>query len=286
MKRRLFAIFLVTAAAQAAELRVVGSDLLGLDFSKELYAFAGRADLRLALALDGSRPGLDELKAGRADLGLLVFAPGEEAGAVAFERRTIAYHRVVILVPAAAPLEQLTLDQLGGIFGVGGPHDLSRWGELGPGPAWAASPITPRAPTAGAGLVAEYFRHAVLRDRAFKTNVVRYDQASELAAIFDGESRAIAFAAGLPSGATTAKLVALAARSGEPAFLPTLENVHSGDYPLGLPLALVFRRESAKVLLPLLRFLVSDEAAPLFERAELAPLPPAIRRQQRLALEK
>jgi hypothetical protein len=121
----------VLFTARAADLRVVGTDLLGVEFSKALHTAAGRAGLTLALALDGSRPGLEEFKANRANLGLVVFAPGEEAGAAAFERVPLAYHRVVILVPVVSPLEQLTLAQLDGIFGAGGPLNLVRWGELG-----------------------------------------------------------------------------------------------------------------------------------------------------------
>ena len=276
----------IVVGARAADLRVVGTDLLGVEFSKALYAFAVGADLRLALALDGSRPGLDELKAGRADLGLFVFAPGEEAGAEGFERRTVAYHRVVVLAPSALPLDQLTLDQIDGIFGAGAPLRLSVWGDLGLGGAWAVSHIQPHVPAVGTGLAPEFFRHAVLHDRALKTGVVRYDRPADLASVLDGDSRAIAIAPVSPGSNVGAKLLAVAVRAGGPAFLPTLENLHSGDYPLRLPVAVFFRRGLSPSLLPLLRFLFSDEVAPHFERAELAPLPPAARRQQLLALEK
>ena len=271
----------------AADLRVVGTDLLGVEFSKALYAFAGGADIQLALAFDGSRPGLEELKAGRANLGLIVFAPGEEAGATMFERLPLAYHRAVILVPANCPLDQLTLEQLDGVFGVGGPLVLTRWGQLGVvDPAWSSSEIAPHAPAVGTGLIVEYFRHAALGHRAIRADVRRYDAPAELSPRLIGESRAIALAAAAPGGANRPKLVAISLRAGEPAFLPTQENVHSGDYPLRLPLSLVFRRESAAALRPLLRFLLSDSAVVLFERASLAPLPESARRQQVLALEK
>ena len=273
----------VAAAAAAADVRVVGTDLLGLEFSKALYAFAGRAGVSVALAFDGSRPGLDELKAGGAQAGLLVFAPGEEAGAAGFERVPLAYHRALVIVPAALPLEQLTFAQLDGIFGAGG---LTRWGQLGLDGEWTNSIIAPQVPAVGAGLAAEIFRHGALRDRAFKLNVGRFDSPDELALRLSGDSRVVAVVAAPPPAAFNARIVAVAAQTGEPAFLPTLENVHSGDYPLRLPLWLVFRREQTAAVLPLLRFLLSDEAVPLFERAQLAPLPSGARRQQVLAAEK
>jgi phosphate transport system substrate-binding protein len=277
---------LAISVRAAAPVRVVGSDLLGVEFSKALHAFAARADLPLLLAFDGSRPGLDELKAGRADVGLLVFAPGEEVATVAFERRPIAYHRVVVLVPSALPLERLTLDQLERIFGEGGAGSFKTWGELGVSGDWAASAIMPCAPAVGTGLAPEFFRHLVLRDAAFKPGLTRFERPTELAEAFAGESRAIAIVPAQPAGLAGVRLLAVAARGGGPAFLPTLENIHTGDYPLRLPLTLVYRREASKALAPLLHFLFGDEAARLFEAAALAPLPAAIRRQQWPDLEK
>ena len=276
----------VLFTARAADLRVVGTDLLGVEFSKALHAAAGRAGLTLALALDGSLPGREEFKADRADLGIFVFAPGEEAGAAAFERVPLAYHRVVVLVPVVSPLEQLTLAQLDGIFGAGGPLNLVRWGELGLTGTWANGVIAPQVPAVGVGLAADFFRHTVLHDRAFKATVARFDTSADLMARLAGDSRIIALAPAPPRGMPSARVVALAARAGDPAFLPTPENLHSGDYPLRLPLWLVFRREWTPTLRPLLRFLFSDEAASLFDGAGLAPLPSAARRQQLLALEK
>lgn len=277
---------LLPVATARADVRVVGTDLLGVDFSKALYAFAGQHELTVALAFDGSRPGLDQLKAGRADLALLVFAPGEESSAAGFDSVALAYHRVVVLVPAASPLERVTLEQLGGIFGVGGPVGVSRWDELGLGGDWAGSTIAPQVPAVGHGIAAEYFRHAVLHDREFRSIVNRYDAPADLVLRLAGNSRAIALAPTPPAGAAGLKIVAVAIRANEPAFLPTSENLHSGDYPLRLPLNLVFRRASARPLLPLLRFLFGDEAAPLLVGADLVPLPSAARRQQVLAFEK
>jgi ABC-type phosphate transport system substrate-binding protein len=278
--------WLSAVAVFPAELRVVGTDLLGVEFSKALYDYAGRHDLVLALALDGSRPGLDQLKAGRADLALLVLPPDEEDAAAAFEAATLAYHRVVVLVPPASPVAQVSLDQLAGIFGVGGPVSYSRWGELGLAGAWSGVAIAPMAPEAGVGIAAEYFRHVVLRGRDFKSNVDRFDSPVDLALRLAGESRAMALASAPPSKAGVARIVPVTMRADKPSFLPTPENLRSGDYPLRLPLRVFFRRESAAALRPLWRFLLSDELAPLLERAGVVPLPAAARQQQMLALER
>ena len=105
--------------AAGAELRVVGTDLLGVEFSKALYEHTGRHEIALTLAFDGSRPGLDQLRAGRADLALFELPLDEGAALVGCEPALLAFHRVVVLVPPAAPLAQVSVQQLDGVFGAG-----------------------------------------------------------------------------------------------------------------------------------------------------------------------
>src|SRR5688500_7959603 len=74
-----------TSSAASSEVRVVGSDLLGVEFSKALCEFAGNEGVRLAVALDGSRPGAIELRSQRANVALLSLPASEEFSDPAFE---------------------------------------------------------------------------------------------------------------------------------------------------------------------------------------------------------
>ena len=71
-----FAALGLLAVVLRADLRVTGSDLLGLEFTRAFYEFSGRNGLKLALALDGSRPGWAELKAAVRTTALRLFDPG------------------------------------------------------------------------------------------------------------------------------------------------------------------------------------------------------------------
>lgn len=276
---------LLLAAHAWGEVRVTGTDLLGVEFSKALYEFAAGRELRLVLALDGSRPGLAELRAGRADLALLVVPPGEELPR-GFEALPLAYQRVVVLVPTTMPLASVTLGQLESIFCGARRAGFTRWGELGLTGDWVHRVIEAHAPAVGTGLAVELFRQVAMRGDELNSSVRRYRALDELRARFAGDSRGIAVAPGPLLSAPGLKMVPVAAREREPAFLSSPENLHSGDYPLSLPLWLVFRRESAPALRDLVRFLWSDEAVPHLERAQVVPLPPAARRRQLLALER
>jgi phosphate transport system substrate-binding protein len=277
--------WVIAATAGAAEVRIVGTDLLGPEAARALYEFSGRTGLPLALTLDGSRPGLDQLKAGRADLALLVVAPGEKVTVAGFQSVTLAYHGVFLLVPAVVPLELVTLDQLRDIFGESGAANLNRWGDLGLRGDLAASAIVPHLPAVGQGIATEFFRQITLGNRPFRSTVMRYTTLGELTARLAGDRRALALSPRRPPEASDLRIVPVAVRRGEPAFSPTAENLHSGDYPLGLPLRIVFRRESVPALRPLLSFLFSDEFAAKLDVAGVVPLAPAARRQQAREME-
>jgi phosphate transport system substrate-binding protein len=263
-----------------AALRVAGSDLLGLDFSKAVYDFAARSGARVALAFDGSRPGAEALRLGRADLGLLVLPAEEFEPLAAFRRLPLAYQRVLVLVPGACPLEQVSIEQLARIFGADSGSGTVRWGDLGVQGGWGTSAVSAMAPEAGAGLALELFRHAVLGGRGLKPNLQRYRTAAELSAEFGRDSTVMALASELPADLAGAKVVPIVVASGQPALFPTPENLHAGRYPLRLSLQVVYPADKAAALGPLLRFLFSEEAALVLARAGLAALPVGARADQ------
>ena len=277
---------MVLSLRGAPELRVVGSDLLGTEWSRTLLIAASRVEVPLTVAFDGSRPGLGELRAGRAQLALVSLPAADEAGLAEFISLPLAWHRVVVLVPVSAPLNQLTLSQLAGIFGREARDDFQRWGELGVAGAWQSSPIRSHAPVAGSGLVLEIFRSLVLGAGALKSQVEFYRAPEDLVRQLAGESRVMALAGALPPGAVQARVLAVAVHEGEPAFAPTAENLDSGDYPLRLPLRVVFSKENLLRVAPVVRILMSDESAVQLERAGLAALPSNARHRELRAFEK
>jgi len=282
----ILALLATVHLSRGAELRIVGSDLLGLDFSKTLYGFAVRDGVSLAVALDGSRPGFDELKAGRADLALLTLPPGDEPDPATFESLALAWHRVVVIVPAGAPLERVTFEQLRGIFGADAPASFNRWSELGLTGEWAEQLITPLAPANGLGLSGEIVRHSALRGGAYRSQTLRYSSAADLGQRLAGDTRAITLAAALPVGLSSHRILPVTVQARDPGFLPTPENLQSGEYPLSLSLRIVFRRDGPAKLVPLIYFLLGDEVARAIQRTEIVPATPSLRRQQLLMLGK
>jgi len=284
----LFALALAgSVSAAAAEIRVVGCDLLGPDFAAALRAHAQRCEVDLTLALEGSHGGRARFEAGAADLALLVLRPEEMPPAPPHRGVPLGYFTTIVLVPAASPLTEISLGELAGIFGADTPADHSRWGDLGLGGEWTARAIGPQALAPEAGLSSALFRHHALGGGVFKTVVDRPESTAALMRKLAADPGGIALAGAAPRpDEGGANVLRVSRGDADVAFGPTPENVHAGDYPLRLTLWLAVRREFADAGgLDLVRFLLGDESARQLERAQVLPLTRPVREQLRFETE-
>lgn len=269
-----------------ADVRVVGSDLLGVDFAEAIADFARRNEQAVTLDLGGSREGLERLNQGRAELGLLVFAPGETLPSTPYSVMPLAYHVAVAVAPASLPLNQVSFPQLAAIYGEEAQTSARRWADIGVSAApWAQRPVQACLPAASSSLTTDLFRHTVLPSPQLRPTVVLTETVQAALDRARGEEGGITIVPA-PTLASAGLKVLLVAKDREAvAFAPTPENVYRGDYPLRLPVYLVFRKASLRDLQPLLRFLLSEDAIPVLERARLMPLPINARNQQIFDLE-
>lgn len=280
-----FLVFSLLVTFVRADVRIVGSDLLGAKFTEGVTAYSKRNDLGVQFNLEGSRAGLERLTAGRADLGLMVFGPGEKPPGEPFVAVTVAYHTVAVVVPASVPVTQITFSQLNAIYADDAQSGVRRWNDLGVTGEWAHRNILPNIPGAGGGITFDLFRHTVLRAPALKPTVAVQTGLAETLTRIRGEEGGMAIMPFLPANQPRLKTLLVARGAQDVAFGPTPENIHSGDYPIRLAVQMVFRKEDAKRLQPVLRYLLSEEAVPVWESVYLVPLPIQARNQQIFDLE-
>ena len=290
---RLFAALLglllpiAVARAAAPTFTVAGSDLLGPEFSAGVSAFAKRADLAVALRLTGSRAGLEALQSGRADLALLMFAADERPPAAPYVARPVAFCTAVVVVSAGLPLEQVTFEQLRAIYAAAEPAPPKFWFNLSlsSGEEWGRRPVVPVICGPGGGLSFDLFRYQVLAAPAIRATVTVADDPATVLRQLTTLEGGIAVLPLPPTGRRDLKALAVARGTREVAFPPIPENIYSGDYPLRLPVQVVFRADAVKRLLPLLRFLYGADAVPLWQGANLMPLPATAREGQVIEFE-
>jgi phosphate transport system substrate-binding protein len=268
-----------------AQIRVVGSDLLGRRLAADLRKFAQKNGLVLTVDFTGSVQGWAALRAGRADVALLSFAPGEPLPAPPFCAIPAASYTAVLLVPATLPLSQVSYPQLAGVFGNAEGAAGKHWSDLGVTGEIADRSMRPRRLADQTGLAGELFRHEVLGDRPFRPGLATDPTAAQLAAHVLAEEGGIALAPLPLAGQPGVKALAVSRAAGGAAYAPTEVNVQRGDYPLRWPVYLVFRRAEAKTLYPILRHLLGDAVAADCRLAGLMPAPAAVREEAVFGLE-
>lgn len=273
------------AADGLAELRIVGSDLLGEEVANALRELGRRHETTVTVELTGSRAASTELAGGRAEIGLVLLPSDAPPSSDTCLWRPLAYAATFVVVPRDLPLAQISLAELTGIFGAEAPASLSRWGELGLTGEWSARAITPHALQARMGWSTGLFRERALQGAGLRSAVQLEDSPAALARKLVAEAGGIALTGTLPDETSPVKVLSVSAGSQSAAAAPTAANLHAGDYPLRVPLWLVIRREIVPAQLALLRELCGEDFAAALARGALVPAPAAVRRRLALELE-
>lgn len=277
-----FSATLLAASLFAAdEIRISGSDLLDGALRADLAAFGKQSDLTLSFDLHGSRLGMEALKQGRADLALLVFGAQDPKPGPELSDAVIGYLTSVVVVPADLSLTQISYPQLAGVFGASELNTYRRWSEIGVLGEWAPRAISGMVLRRSAGLSLDLFRYNVLQKPDLKPTIAQLDSAEEAYGRLLGEEGGIAILPSAPPPGKKLKVLLLSkgAGAGDVAYPPTAENLHTGDYPLRLPVHVVFRKGEAGKLSRVIRHILADETAPALQAVGVVPLPVQARNQ-------
>ncbi len=266
-----------------SRVRIVGSDLLGEPFAKALETQATRDGVAVVLNLSGSRVGIEKLNTGEADLAFVVLAPDEKLPEGNWTAEPMAYRAALVAAPRRIGVSQLTLTALDGFFGMSGPAGYTQWGQAGvtgqPAPLTVHTHVL-----AGRAdeLSTEIFRHVALRGTRLKPAVQRHASLASLVEKMESEEGGLAILPAPPPEQVNWRLLAVARAEGEPAFGPTLENIHLGDYPLRWPVWVVYRADAGAQVRTMVRFVWSDAAAKaLSDGSDCQPLPASVRAEKR-----
>ncbi|MDP3091506.1 MAG: PstS family phosphate ABC transporter substrate-binding protein [Nitrospira sp.] len=190
----------------------------------------------------------------------------------------IAMDALAIYVHKDNPLPQLTLAQLDGIFGKErkrGHAPVVTWKQAGllEG-ALAQQPLRLYGRDKRSGTRA-VFKHLALLDGELNEEVIEQPGSASTVLAIAQDSLAIGYA-GVGFQMPSVRLVPIASKPGEPALLPSQDNVLSEVYPLSRPLYLYVKKslkeELDQVVSEFLSFINSWEGQEMVGRAGLYPL--------------
>ncbi len=238
-----------------------------------------RPEISVEVAGGGSGTGIASLIDGTADLANCSrrIEPEELAAAI---RKTgkqprewiVGRDALAVYVHPSNPLRRITLQQLAGMYGRGGP--FTQWGHLGvsiPGSRTGEIILISRQSNSG---TYHYFRHALLGDHGdFRQGTRDLNGSKEVVSLIETTPSAIGYS-GMGYAIPGVRSLAVARDHSLPAIAPSVESVISGEYPLSRPLYLYSLGEPAGAVREYLEWIKSAAGQRIVVAAGYVPATP------------
>lgn len=263
--------------ADGTTVRIVSSDLLEGALRIPLQDLAAERDIAIALAFPGSRLALQAIGEGDAEIAIVARTDAGMDTPEGFGRFDFGYQVSVVVVHRTNPLQEVTLRQVGSLFGGGEGIGVSEWGALGLQGPWKGRQIAVHAYIGPENIALELLRHTCLQDSRIKPTITYHRSDEGLRVGLEKNPSAVGVSSHVPDGDLRALLVS--ADEGSFAFDPSADNVYFGDYPMVLPFVLLFDRDGGSVVREVVRMLLSDSTARRLEEYRFTPVPRNFRQQ-------
>jgi ABC-type phosphate transport system substrate-binding protein len=264
----------VVAPASARQFRIAASDLLA-DFITEPLQISGEEhSIEFRVDNIGSLPALERLRSDEIDLAIIAVPNNTDLPREEFRVFPFAYDVAVIAVNQSNPINEISLASLGGIFGANEESNYTTWGDLGLS-GWGSRSIKT--------LAGQNDKSISLEGGQMKTTVASVKD-SELEGSLVSDAASIAILPRVPKSKEVKSLMISSEVDG-PAFSPTEDNVHYGDYPIRLAFYVVYKERDEARAQKALRVLLNDDLAAALRGNNLVALPDTVRRKLTMDLD-
>lgn len=285
--RRHAAVFLAVAlplALGADTVRLAGSDLAGPALGPVLERNPPAPGGEWQLDFAGTKPGLDALRAGTADIAVVLLEAIPTSLDPGIVYTPLAYRAPAIVVSEGNPIAGISLPALAAMLGEGETENFRRWSDLGLPGEWSARTISVHAASADDPLLLDYLRLRVLKSPRLKGSLATGAGRATLLTRLREDESAIGILPALPADMTGLKTVPVALNAGGIPFGPTPENVHAGDYPLRMILAVATSRDPGPGAAAGRRVLLSGSVAQALAGHGFVPVPEGVRSRLSVAV--
>lgn len=185
----------------------------------------------------------------------------------------VGYDALAIYVHPANPLDQITFDQLAGIYREDGA--LTRWTQLGQAVPGCKRDEIVRVSRQSSSGTYDFFRERVLSKRDFKLGSRDLNGSKEVVELVSTTPCAIGYS-GMGYATPRVKVLKVARRAGDPGVPPTVQATWDQTYPIARSLhmyALGVPRGPVKAYLD---WVLSPAGQRIIEESGYVPLPPAM----------
>ncbi|HUG10073.1 MAG TPA: hypothetical protein VMM36_03620 [Opitutaceae bacterium] len=272
----LLAVSLPVALA-ANTVRLAGSDFAGPALGEVLKKNPPSRGGEWLLDLVGSKPGLDAVRAGTADVAIVLLESLPTASDPDIDYTPLAYRAPVIVVSDRNPISGISLPSLAAVLGEGETENFRRWSDLGLPGEWSARTISVQAASADDPLLLDYLRSRVLKSPRLKSSLATGAGTAALLTRLREDESALGILPAMPADMTGLKSVPVALNDAGIPFGPTSENIHAGDYPMRMIMALATARDAGSGAAAGRRRLLSDTIAQALAEHGFVPVPSGVR---------
>ena len=272
----------VVAPVGAEEIRIAASDLLADFITEPLQAYGKEHAIEFQVDSIGSLPALDRLRSDEIDLAIIAVPENAVVPRDEFRTFPFAYDVAVVAVNESNPIDEISMARLGGIFGSDEELNYTAWGDMGLS-GWGNRSIKPLAAQTEESISLELFKFSVLNGGQMKTTVAEVKD-TEVEELLVSDAASIAIMPRLPKNKKV-KALMISGESDGPAFGPTDDNVHYGDYPIRLAFYIIYNARDEARVQELHRVLMSDEIADALRANYLFALPDTVRRKLTIDLD-
>jgi len=285
MHSRLLLFLLAVAAvssASARQVRIAASDLLADFITEPLQAYGDEHSIEFKVDSIGSLPALERLRSDEIDLAIIAVPKDTDVPRDEFRVFPFAYDVAVIAVNQSNPINDISLASLGGIFGANEESNYTTWGDLGLS-GWGSRSIKAVVGQNNESISLELFKFSALRGGQMKTTVASM-KVTEVEGVLLSDAAAIAILPRLPKS-DKVKALMISSEVDGPAFSPTDDNVHYGDYPIRLAFYVVYKKRYEARAQEVLRVMLGDDLAASLRDNNLFALPDTVRRKWMIDLD-
>jgi phosphate transport system substrate-binding protein len=184
----------------------------------------------------------------------------------------VGHDALAVYVHKANPLDEITLEQLAGIYGEGG--TITTWSQIGVRMPDRSDEIIRVSRQSNSGTYA-YFREAVLgKGRDFKLGSRDMNGSKDVVELVSKTPGAIGYS-GMGYATPEVKMLRVARKAGDTAYAPTVENTLKHTYPIARPLFMYTLGEPTGAVQKYLDWVHSEAGQKIVVQSGYVPLPKA-----------
>jgi phosphate transport system substrate-binding protein len=182
----------------------------------------------------------------------------------------VGYDALAVYVHRDNPLNEITIEQLGQIYGEAG--KVTKWSELGVRMPAGADEIIRVSRQSNSGTYA-YFREAILgKGHDFKLGSRDLHGSKDLVELVSKTPQAIGYS-GMGYAISGVKMLRVARKAGEPGIAPTVENTLNHTYPIARPLFMYTLGTPAGATKKYIDWVMSPAGQAIVTKSGYVPLP-------------